>query len=241
LHAGADLGGALLIGVLSAVALAALFGAAVVRSSGVYLAMLSLALAQVVWATATQAVAWTGGDNGLIGLRLVSDDMRPYFYVAMVALVLAALAALRRLALSGQGAALQALRDAPMRAHASALPVAALKYRVFLYSAALAGLSGALFAAHKGTVFPSSASVATSVDALLVVLLGGVHQLWGAVAGSTLLHMAAALLGRDLPYWRGVLGVVIMLVMLLSPSGLLSALGPAWARLVRGLRSWRRP
>jgi branched-chain amino acid transport system permease protein len=239
LHLGAALGGALLIGVLSAVAVAALFGAAVVRSSGVYLAMLSLALAQVVWATATQAVAWTGGDNGLIGLRLVSDDMRPYFYVAMVALVLAALAGLRRLALSGQGAALQALRDAPMRAHASALPVAALKYRVFLYSAALAGLAGALFAAHKGAVFPSAASVATSVDALLVVLLGGVHQLWGAVAGSTLLHMAAALLGRDLPYWRGVLGVVIMMVMLLSPSGLLSALGPAWARLVAGLRRWR--
>jgi branched-chain amino acid transport system permease protein len=97
-----------------------------------------------------------------------------------------------------------------------------------------------LFAAHKGTVFPSAASVATSVDALLVVLLGGVHQLWGAVAGSTLLHVASALLGRDLPYWRGFLGVVIMLVMLLSPSGLLSALGPAWARLMAWLSGRRR-
>jgi len=127
----------------------------------------------------------------LIGLRLISDEARPLFYLGMVLITLAAVLALRRLALSGQGAALQALRDAPMRAAASGLAVSALKYRVFLQSAALAGLAGALFAAHKGAVFPSIAGVATSVDALLVVLLGGVHQLWGAVAGSALLHLAA--------------------------------------------------
>jgi branched-chain amino acid transport system permease protein len=205
--------------------LAAVFGAALIRSSGVYLAMLSLALAQVLWAGATQAVAWTGGDNGLIGLRLISDEARWAFYLFMVLLVLGAVLALRLLALSGQGAALQALRDAPQRAAASGLPVARLKYQVFLYSAALAGLAGALFAAHKGAVFPSVASVATSVDALLVVLLGGVHHLWGAAVGSGLLHYAAAELGRDLPYWRGLLGLVIMVVMVASPSGLLSLAG----------------
>ncbi|MEI7785593.1 MAG: branched-chain amino acid ABC transporter permease, partial [Betaproteobacteria bacterium] len=210
------------VGVACALALAAVFGAALIRSSGVYLAMLSLALAQVLWAGATQAVAWTGGDNGLIGLRLIADEDRWGFYGFMVFLVLGAALALRRLTLSGQGAALQTLRDAPLRAGASGLTVAWLKYRVFLQSAALAGLAGALYAAHKGAVFPSVASVATSVDALLVVLLGGVHQLWGAVVGSGLLHFAAAELGRELPYWRGLLGLVIMLVMVASPSGLLS-------------------
>jgi branched-chain amino acid transport system permease protein len=95
-------------------------------------------------------------------------------------------------------------------------------------------LAGALFAAHKGAVFPSVASVATSVDALLVVLLGGVHHLWGAVAGSALLHVATAELGRELPYWRGLLGVVIMLVMVAAPSGLLSLWrSPAWLNLGR--------
>ena len=213
------------VGVVCALVLAAVFGAALIRSSGVYLAMLSLALAQVLWAVATQAVAWTGGDNGLIGLRLISDEARWAFYLFMVLLVLGATLALRQLALSGQGAALQALRDVPQRAAASGLPVARLKYQVFLYSAGLAGLAGALFAAHKGAVFPSVASVATSVDALLVVLLGGVHHLWGALVGSGLLHYAAAELGRDLPYWRGLLGLVIMLVMVASPSGLLSLAG----------------
>ncbi len=223
LHWGAPLWLASTIGVGSALALAALFAAALIRSSGVYLAMLSLALAQVVWATATQAVPLTGGDNGLIGLHLIEN--RAVFYAGMVLLTLATIAALRRLVLSGQGAALQALRDAPMRAEASGLPLNTLKIRVFLQSAALAGLAGALFAAHKGSVFPSVAGVATSVDALLVVLLGGVHQLWGAVAGAMLLIGVSAELGRELAYWRGLLGVVIMAVMVSSPSGLLSLAG----------------
>jgi branched-chain amino acid transport system permease protein len=125
---------------------------------------------------------------------------------------------------SVMGAALQALRDAPLRAVASGLPVGWLKYRIFVESAVLAGLAGGLFAAHKGAVFPSMASVSTSVDALLVVLLGGVHQLWGAVAGSALLSYASAELGREVTYWRGLLGLFIMLIMVAAPSGLLGLL-----------------
>ncbi|TAM34811.1 MAG: ABC transporter permease, partial [Burkholderiaceae bacterium] len=76
----------------------------------------------------------------------------------------------------------------------------------------------------KGAVFPSSASVSTSLDALLVVLLGGVHQLWGAAVGSLVLTWASAELGQGFDYWRGALGVFVMLIMVLSPSGLLGLL-----------------
>ncbi|WP_341905146.1 ABC transporter permease [Polaromonas sp. YR568] len=218
---GASLPVALATGCLAALAVAAVFGAAVIRSSGVYLAMLSLALAQVIWAGATQWVALTGGDNGMIGLTLVSEDGRPLFYVLLVGIALVAVLGLRVLGRSVMGAALQALRDAPGRAAASGLPVAGLKYRIFVESAVLAGLAGGLLAAHKGAVFPSVAAVSTSVDALLVVLLGGVHQLWGAVAGSVVLSYAGAELGREVTYWRGLLGVFIMLIMVASPFGLL--------------------
>lgn len=229
---GASLPVALAVGCAAALAVAAVFGAAVVRSSGVYLAMLSLALAQVVWASASQWAGLTGGDNGLIGLTLVSNAGRPLFYALLVALALVAVMALRHLGRSVLGAALQAGRDAPLRAAASGLPVGWLKYRIFVESAVLAGLAGGLFAAHKGAVFPSLASVSTSVDALLVVLLGGVHQLWGAVAGSVLLSYASAELGREVTYWRGLLGVFIMLTMVAAPSGLLS-LGDLLARIGR--------
>ena len=216
---------ALASGCLLALIVAAAFGALVVRSGGVYLAMLSLALAQVVWALASQWVGVTGGDNGVIGLYLVTAETRPLFYALLAGLALGSLGALRRLVQSPFGAALQATRDAPERAAASGLPVNRLRYRIFVQSAVLASLAGGLFAAHKGAVFPSAASVSTSVDALLVVLLGGVHQLWGVVAGSSLLVLASSELGRNFDYWRGCLGLFVMLIMVFSPAGLLSHLG----------------
>lgn len=224
LHWGAGLWGALASGMALALAVALAFGALVVRSSGVYLAMLSLALAQVIWAGATQWVALTGGDNGLIGLRLITAESRVLWDALLCAFMLLALAGMTRVVGSSRGAALQALRDAPLRAAASGLPVQALRYQVFAASATLAGLAGGLWAAFKGAVFPSVASVAMSVDALLVILLGGVHQLWGSAVGSALLVWGGAVLGQGLDYWRGVLGLVVMLVMVLAPSGVLGGL-----------------
>ena len=223
-HWGATLPLALATGCAAALLVAAVFGAVVVRSGGVYLAMLSLALAQVVWAAASQWVGLTGGDNGLIGLALVTEDTRGLFYALLMGLAALSVAVLRVFSRSSMGAALQALRDAPQRAAASGLPVNWLKYRIFVESAVLAGLAGGLFAAHKGAVFPSAAAVSTSVDALLVVLLGGVHQLWGVAVGSAVLVWSGAELGRSFEYWRGALGLFVMLIMVLAPSGLLGAL-----------------
>lgn len=218
---GASLPWALAAGCGAALTVAALFGAVVVRSSGVYLAMLSLALAQVLWAVASQWTGLTGGDNGVIGLNLVGDETRTLFYFLLVGIALLSLWALGRLSQSSLGAALQAVRDAPVRSAASGLPVSWIKYRIFVESAVLAGLAGGLFAAHKGAVFPSVASVATSLDALLVVLLGGVHQVWGVAAGSAVLVWAGAELGRGFEYWRGALGLLVMVIMVAAPSGLL--------------------
>lgn len=224
---------ALAAGMALALAVAALFGGVLVRMSGVYLAMLSLALAQVIWAGASQWVSLTGGDNGLIGLQLLGAAEREAFGWGLLGLALGAVGLLAIWSASSRGAALQAVRDAPLRAAASGLPVARLRYQVFVMSALLAGLAGGLWAAVKGAVFPSAAGVATSVDALLVILLGGVHQLWGALAGSALLVWGGAELGRGLEYWRGVLGVVIMLVMVLFPSGVLGGVQTVWGRLRR--------
>ena len=224
LHGGLSLLPALAVGMLLALGVAAVFGLVLTRMSGVYLAMLSLALAQLIWAGASQWTALTGGDNGLIGLQLIAPESRTAWSGVLLALVLGCVAALGRWSASSRGAALQALRDAPLRAAASGLPVNRLRYQVFLLSATLAGLAGGWWAAIKGAVFPSVAGVGTSVDALLVILLGGVHQLWGALVGSTLLVWGGAELGRGFDYWRGVLGLVIMGVMVLSPSGVLGGL-----------------
>ena len=212
---------AVVAGIVLAVALAVPLGGVLVRRAGVYLAMLSLASAQVLWALASQWVGLTGGDNGLIGLRLVEPAWQGAFYTLLWLAALGSVAALARLSRSSLGAALQAVRDAPLRAAASGLVVHRIKHRIYVGSAALAALAGALFAAHQGAVFPSALSVSTSLDALLVVLLGGMHQLWGSVVGAGVLGGAGAQLGRNFVYWRGVLGLVVMVIMVIAPSGLL--------------------
>jgi branched-chain amino acid transport system permease protein len=190
------------------------------RSAGVYLAMLSLAFAQMVWAGASQWISLTGGDNGLIGLQLLPNASRTVFQWTLITLSALALLGLARLVRSSMGAALQAGRDAPLRAMASGLQVRTLNNRVFLLSAILAGLAGSLWAISKGAVFPSVASVAKSVDALMIVLLGGVHHVLGALSGSAFLVGVGSEMGRHFEYWRGFLGLLIMLLMVFAPEGI---------------------
>jgi branched-chain amino acid transport system permease protein len=201
------------------------------RSAGVYLAMLSLAFAQMVWAGASQWISLTGGDNGLIGLQLLPGASRTVFQWTLVALSALATVGFARLIRSSMGAALQAGRDAPLRALASGLQVTALNNRVFWLSASVAGLAGSLWAISKGAVFPSVASVANSVDALMVVLLGGVHHLLGALAGSAFLVGLGSEMGRHFDYWRGFLGMLIMVLMVFAPEGVLG-----WSKRDRSMQ-----
>lgn len=220
-----------LLGGVVAAAFAAAFGGLMRRSSGVYWAMLSLALAQSVWALASQWTELTGGDNGLIGLQLVTPANRSIADLILLMLALASIWLMRRWVRSSMGAGLQALRDAPLRAQASGLRVQRMRYQVFVLSASVAGVAGAMFASFKGALFPAVASVSTSVDALLVILLGGVHQWAGAWLGSGLLTLASAELSQTWAYWRGLLGALIVAVMLLAPQGVM---GLRWRRLSPG-------
>jgi branched-chain amino acid transport system permease protein len=220
LHAGLSAIWAALLGMATALLAAALMARLLRRSSGVYLAMLSLAFAQMIWASASQWVSLTGGDNGLIGLHFLEDTPRWIFQICLISLCALALFGFHRLVRSSLGAALQAGRDAPQRALASGLDVSKFNMQVFLGSAALAGLAGALWAISKGAVFPSVASVSNSVDALMVVLLGGLHLLWGSLIGSLFLMGLGAEMGRHFEYWRGLLGLLIMALMVFAPGGL---------------------
>ena len=218
---------AALAGVLVSCMAAALMSRLLKRSAGVYLAMLSLAFAQVVWACASQWVNFTGGDNGLIGLTFLTDAPRWIFQAVLLTLCVFSMLVFKRLVQSSFGAGLQAGRDAPQRAMASGIRVEQLNAKVFILSAGLAGLAGSLWAISKGAVFPSVASISQSVDALMMVLMGGVHHLWGSVVGSVFLKGIGSELARHFEYWRGFLGLIIMLLMVFAPEGLL---GTAWYR-----------
>lgn len=211
---------------------ALLFGWFCVRLSGIYFAMLTLAVAQIVWSLCVQWTDLTGGDDGLLGLW-PSDwaDSRMVYYYLTLALSLAAILLLRQAVHAPFGFALRAGRDAKARAEAIGIDVMRQQWLAFALAGAAAGLAGALFIFSKGSIFPDEAAIPRSVDALVMVLLGGVGHLAGPVLGSaafTLLHDHLSRFDQ----WRLLLGLVIILVSILAPAGLsgLPAMVRAFAR-----------
>jgi branched-chain amino acid transport system permease protein len=198
-----------------------IFGWFCVRLSGVYLAMLTLAFAQIAWATAFQWVDMTGGDNGILGVW-PSEWAKPklsYFYLTLV-IGTASVFALRMLIFSPFGYALRAGRDSPLRAEASGLNVQKIQWLGFVIAAVFAGIAGGLFAFFKGSVFPTYMAIPKSVDALLMVLLGGVQTISGPVVGAFVFAGLEEQLMRFTAYWRFILGLIIVLLVILFPKGL---------------------
>lgn len=206
---------------LVAAAFAALFGWFAVRLAGVYLAMLTLAFAQIAWAIVYQWDAVTGGSNGVTGVWPADwlTDKRAYYAFTLV-LVLAGIALLRRVLFSPFGWAMRAGRDSPLRADAIGIDVKRVQWVAFVLAGTLAGVAGGLFAFSKGSISPEGLHVGKSIDGLVMVLLGGVQTLAGPVVGAvsfTWLHDTVA---RNTEYWRAMLGSVVLALVLLFPQGI---------------------
>jgi branched-chain amino acid transport system permease protein len=192
-----------------------------VRLSGVYLAMLTLAFAQIVWSICFQWDAWTGGSNGLTGVwPSAALQNKAVYYGLCLVLVTACVYGLRRLLLSPFGYALRASRDAPQRAAAIGIDVQRTQWLGFVLSAAVAGLAGALFAFSKGSISPDVLGIAKSVDGLVMVLLGGLHTWVGPIVGAVTFTALQDVLIRSTDYWRAVLGGIMLLLVLVFPRGL---------------------
>ena len=226
-HTDAPFAAALLLAPIAAGLVGLLIGRVVLRSHGVYAAMLTLAFAQILWSTAVQWVDVTGGDNGLLGLWSVLPRAlaSPTVYYEMtLAIVVASLVVLRRAALAPFGFALRATRDSELRAEAIGIDAQRTRWLAFSAGGFFAGLAGALHAFHKGSVFPTTLSIPVSVDALVMVLLGGVQTLSGPIVGALAYHGLATELTRVTDHWRLILGVAIVMLAALFPEGIVGFL-----------------
>jgi branched-chain amino acid transport system permease protein len=214
----------LVLGPLLALAGALVSGWFVLRAQGVYAAMLTLAFAQILWSIATQWISFTGGDNGILGIwdtavpRWLATPAT--YYLLTLALATLSVWLLRRAALAPFGYALRAVRDARTRAEASGIDAQRVQWLAFAAGGLVAGLAGVLNAHHKGSVFPNSLSIAQSLDALVMVLLGGLQTLSGPVVGAVAYHALAVELTRATDHWRLVLGLAIVLLVVLFPQGI---------------------
>jgi len=216
----------IVMGMLIGAATAALFGLFAIRAAGVYFLMITLALGMCVWGLAYRWNSLTGGDNGIVlpprpefGIQL-SDDIT-FFYVVF-GFFAAALGMLHVLVKSPFGRSLVGIRENELRMRILGYNTWLHKYLAFIIAGAFGGLAGVLWAHAHGLVSPEDVILATSVDALLMVVLGGSGTLVGGAIGAGIVVFLREYLSTLVPWWQYVLGGVYVVTILYLPGGLMS-------------------
>ena len=203
---------------------ALLFGWFAVRLSGVYLAMLTLAFAQIVWSVVFQWEELTGGSNGVVGVWPTAPfDTRGGYFLLTLALAALGVLLLRRFLFAPFGYAMRAGRDSPLRAEAIGVDVKRVHWLGFAIAGAACGIAGGIFAFAKGSISPETIHVGRSIDGLVMVLLGGLQTLTGPIVGASVFSMLQDTVMRQTEYWRAMLGAIILLLVLAFPAGLVGA------------------
>mgnify|MGYP006277725907 FL=1 len=212
---------ALVLGPLVAGLGALVFGWFCVRLSGVYLAMLTLAFAQIVWSVMFQWDEVTGGSNGVVGVWPASWLSQKWvYYYFTLALTVAGVLLLRRMLMSPFGYAMRAVRDSRLRADAIGIDAVAVHWAGFVLAGLICGLAGSLFAFSKGSISPEVIGVGRSIDGLVMVLLGGIQTLAGPLVGASAFTWLQDTIARQTDYWRALLGFTILVLVLAFPQGI---------------------
>src|SRR5882672_9323722 len=213
-------------GILIGAATAAVFGLFAMRASGVYFLMITLALGQCVWGLAYRWNSLTGGDNGINmrerpkfgGIDLASELT---FFFLVFGIFCVALLLMYTLVHSPFGRSLAGIRERELRMKILGYNTWLHKYIAFIIAGAFGGLSGVLWAHTAGIVSPVNVELPTSVDALLMAVLGGSGTLVGGVIGTFIVFGLREFLSTLVPWWQYVLGGVYVLTILYLPFGLM--------------------
>jgi branched-chain amino acid transport system permease protein len=218
-----------LLGPLTALAGAVVFGALCVRLSHIYLAMLTLACSEIVFTVLFQAYDYTGGDNGLTNFMKPRFGLTPQMYAAVCIGILAlCIAFLARVVASPLGLAIQAVGEEPHRAAALGFNPRLVQLTAFVIAGTLAGVAGTLYSVFHGNAFPDYAGIGITVDALVMIVIGGVRSFYGGVIGAVIYVVLKTYVSRAITHWELVIGLVLIAVVLVFPtgvSGLLPKLG----------------
>jgi branched-chain amino acid transport system permease protein len=205
-----------------------LIGAVSLRTQGVYFIMITLAFAQMMYYLVVSFKAY-GGDDGMslparsrIGFLDMSNDT--HFYYATLLACVAVLILIARVLNARFGHVLQAIRENEVRMQSLGYAVFRYKLCAFVMSGALAGLAGALLANQSGFVSPAMMQWSQSGMLMMMVILGGVGHLYGGVWGAIVFLLLEETLSHFTIHWQLGLGALLLMVVLIVPNGLTSAL-----------------
>jgi branched-chain amino acid transport system permease protein len=229
---------AMSLGVVCGGALAFVIGALSIRTRGIYFAMVTLALAQLVYYIALQASNWTGGENGLrgftvskmdiFGLHINFLDPIQKYYVLMVFAALA-LWIVSRILNSPFGAVIEAIRENEARARACGYNVERAKLLSFTLSGLICALAGTLLALHLSIVPLDSLHYQTSGMIVMMTLLGGAGSFFGPFVGALAFLLMEDVVSAWTSHWQIVVGTVFILFVLYLPKGIWGTL-LAWRK-----------
>jgi len=219
------------IGMIFSGLVALLVGPASLKLRGHYLAMATMAFGIIVSVILNQEVDLTGGPDGMTGIPMLSlfgfefDTTEKYYYLVW-AFVFAAFIFSVNVVQSGTGRALRAIHSSEAAASAMGINVLRFKVIVFIYGAMLASLAGSLFAHYLNFVNPSTFDVSFSIKLIIMITLGGMYELWGAIIGAGLItFLSYEWLHFFEEFEIVVYGAILLLVTIFLPKGLVGIPG----------------
>jgi len=197
------------------------------RVTGVYFSIITQALSYALMLAFFRNDMGFGGNNGftdfkdILGFDLHSDNTRVVLLVLTAAALGACYLACRAIVDSRAGRVMRAIRDAESRTRFLGYPVESFKLWVFVFSAVIAGIAGALYVPQIGIINPSEFAPINSIEVVIWVAVGGRGTLYGAATGAVLVNYAKTYLTGAFPeVWLYALGALFVLVTLFLPRGL---------------------
>ena len=221
-----------LTGGLIAAITAIILGIKALRLRGHYLVMATLGFNLIVSLLIIELEELTGGLTGLPGIPplcldgswCLDSDRRFFFFIWP--LTMGAILVTLNLISSRFGRALRAIKASEIAAATSGIDVPRYKLITFVYSAALAGVAGGLYAHYLSFISPKTFDIFFSVEIVTMVLIGGAGNIWGALAGAGLLTPLPQVLHFFEDYKDLVYGLILMGILIFSPEGLIGFLRP---------------
>lgn len=221
---------------------ALLFSFFALRISGIFFALVTLALSQLIFIVADSKLrSFTGGSDGISGVERPNlwgidfyESVNYYWFVlGIYALVMLTVISLRS---SPFGRVIASIRSNEIRADQLGFNVNRYKQITFVISGALSGLAGALLASLIMYMNPQMLHWTTSGDVIIMTLLGGSGSLWGATVGVIVFEVLKEWLSGWTDYWYGVLGLVFILVTIFFPRGIVGELEKGFAAYQKSRR-----
>lgn len=216
----------MLFGMMVSAVVAVLVGVPSLKLRGHYLAMATLAFGIIVFIVFNEEVEWTGGPDGMSGIPGLSlfgfefDSTEKYYYLVW-AFVFATFLFTTNVIQSRTGRALRAIHASAVASSAMGVEVSRYKIIVFVYSAILASLAGSLYAHYMNFINPSTFDLFFSIKLLIMISLGGMHDIWGAIIGAFLVtFLSFEWLHFFEEFEIIAYGIILLLVTIFLPHGL---------------------